>query len=52
MTSTLTVADDFKHECVNITADFGIGGHYVTRRLDRVATFWGYPKAIRTDNGP
>ena len=38
----LTVADDFTHECVDITADFGIGGHYVTRLLDRVATFRGY----------
>ena len=48
----LTVADDFTHECVDITADFGIGGNYVTRLLDRAATFRGYPKAIRTDNGP
>ena len=48
----LTVADDFTHECVDITADFGIGGDYVTRLLDRAATFRGYPKAVRTDNGP
>ena len=48
----LTVADDFTHECVDITADFGIGGHYVARLLDRAATFRGYPKAVRTDNGP
>ena len=48
----LTVADDFSHECVDITADFGIGGEYVTRLLDRAATFRGYPEAIRTDNGP
>ena len=47
----LTVADDFTHECVDITADFGIGGHYVTRLLDRAAMFRGYPKAVRTDNG-
>jgi putative transposase len=38
----LTVADDFSHECVDITADFGIGGAYVTRLLDRAATFRGY----------
>ena len=25
----LTVADDFSHECVTISADFGIGGEYV-----------------------
>jgi putative transposase len=48
----LTVADDFSHECVDITADFGIGGAYVTRLLDRASTFRGYPKEIRTDNGP
>ena len=48
----LTVADDFTRECVDITADFGIGGDYVTRLLDRAATFRGYPKAVRTDNGP
>ena len=48
----LTVADDFTRECVDITADFGIGGEYVTRLLDRAATFRGYPQAVRTDNGP
>lgn len=48
----LTVADNFSRECVDITADFGIGGHYVTRLLDRAATFRGYPKAVRTDNDP
>jgi putative transposase len=47
----LTVADDFTHECVDITADFGIGGHYVTRLLDRAATFRGSPKIVRIDNG-
>ena len=38
----LTVADDFTRECVDVTADFGIGGTYVTRLLDRAATFRGY----------
>ena len=47
-----TVADDFSHECVDITVDYGIGGHYVTRLLDRAAIFRGYPQAVRTDNGP
>ena len=28
----LTVADDFSHECVDITADFGIGGAYCCRQ--------------------
>jgi putative transposase len=48
----LTVADDFSHECVDIWVDFGIGGAYVTRLLDRAALFRGYPKEVRTDNGP
>ena len=47
----LTVADDFTRECVDITADFGIGGECATRLLDRAATFRGYPQAVRTDNG-
>ena len=48
----LTVADDFSHECVDIATDFGISGQYVTRLLDQAALFRGYPKAVRTDNGP
>jgi putative transposase len=48
----LTVADDFSHECVDIAVDWGISGLYVTRLLDRAATFRGYPRAVRTDNGP
>ena len=48
----LAVADDFSHECVQMAVDFGIGGQYVTRLLDQAAQFRGYPKAVRTDNGP
>ena len=48
----LTVACDFTRECVDITADFGIGGEYVIRLLDRAATPQSYPQAVRTDNGP
>ena len=48
----LTVADDFSHEWIDITADFGISEHYVIRLLDRAATFRGYPQAVKTDNGP
>lgn len=33
----LTVADDFSHECVDISVDFGMGGAYITRLLDRAA---------------
>ena len=48
----LTVADDFSHECVDVATDYGISGHYVTRLLDQAAIFRGYPRAVRTDNGP
>ena len=48
----LTVVDDFSRECVDIAVDYGIGGEYVTQVLDRVAQFRGYPRAIRTDQGP
>jgi putative transposase len=48
----LTVADDLSHECVQMAVDFGMGAGYVTRLLDEAALFHGYPKAVRTDNGP
>ena len=48
----LTGADDFSHERVDIATDYGIGGLYVTRLLDRAALFRGYSVAVRTDNGP
>jgi len=48
----LTVADDFSHECVEIGVDYGISGQYVTRLLDQAAVFRGYPRIVRTDNGP
>ena len=48
----LTVVDDCTKEAVDLVADFGISGHYMTRILDQVARFRGYPKAVRTDNGP
>ncbi len=40
------------HKCVDIAVDHGMGGKYVTRVLDRAACFRGYPRAVRTDNGP
>lgn len=48
----LTIADDFTHECVDIVVDHGISGAYVVRMLDQAACFRGYPRAVRTDNGP
>lgn len=48
----LTIVDDFSKEVIDLAVDFGISGHYVTRVLDQAARFRGYPKAIRTDQGP
>lgn len=48
----LTIADDFSHECIDIAVDHGISGSYVTRVLDQAACFRGYPRTVRTDNGP
>lgn len=48
----LTCVDDFTKECLTITAAFGISGVQVTRILDSIALFRGYPTTIRTDQGP
>lgn len=48
----LTIADDLTHESVDIVVDHGISGAYVVRVLDQIARFRGYPRAVRTDNGP
>jgi putative transposase len=49
----LTVVDDFSRECLkDIAIDYGMGGQYVTRVLDEIGRFRGYPKAIRTAQGP
>ncbi|MGY2973528.1 transposase InsO family protein [Pantoea sp. PA1] len=39
-------------ECLTITTVFGIAGVQVTRILDSIALFRGYPAKIRTDQGP
>lgn len=48
----LTVVDDCTKESVDLVADFGISGEYVTRILDQAARFRGCPKAIRTYQRP
>lgn len=47
----LTVVDDATHESVAIVPERAIGGHVLTRILDRLALERGLPQAIRTDNG-
>ncbi len=49
----LTCVDDFTKECLTITAAFGISGVQVTRILDSIALFRGYPtESIRARNLP
>jgi putative transposase len=43
--------DDFTKECLTVTVAFGISGVQVTRILDSIALFRGYPATIRTDQG-
>lgn len=47
----LTVVDDATHEAVAVVPERAIGGHALTRILDRLALQRGLPQAIRTDNG-
>ncbi len=48
----LTCVDDFTKECLTISVTFGITGIQVSRILDSVALFRGYPATIRTDQRP
>ena len=48
----LTCVDNFTKECLTITFAFGISGVQVTRILDSIALFRGYPTTIRTDQDP
>ncbi len=47
----LTCVDDFTKECLTVTVAFGISGVQVTRILDSIALFRGYPATIRTHQG-
>jgi len=47
----LTVVDDATHEAVAVAPERAIGGHALTRILERLAVQRGLPQAIRTDNG-
>ncbi|WP_156884934.1 IS3 family transposase [Kosakonia cowanii] len=47
----LTCVDDVTKECLMIIAAFGIAGVQITRILDTIALFRGYPTTIRTDQG-
>jgi transposase InsO family protein len=43
----LTCVDDFTKECLTVTVAFGISGVQVTRILDSIALFRGYPTILK-----
>lgn len=49
---TLNIIDDFNREILGIEIDRSLPTERVTRKLDCIAEWRGYPKKIRMDNGP
>lgn len=49
---TLTIVDDFIKESLDIAVARSITDEHVTRIMDNIAQFKGYPTSIRTDQGP
>lgn len=49
---TFNVVDDYNREALAIEVDLSLPAQRITRVLDRLATWRGYPRQIRMDNGP
>ena len=49
---TLNIIDDFNREALRIEVDTSLPAARVIRVLDQVVAERGYPRAIRSDNGP
>lgn len=49
---TLNIIDDFNGECLAIEIDTSLPSGRVIRTLERLCAQRGYPKCLRTDNGP
>ena len=49
---TFNVIDDFSREVLAIEIDVDLSAERVTRVLDRVVAWRGYPSKLRMDNGP
>ena len=49
---TLNVLDDFNREALAIEVDHSLPSARVVRALDQVAEERGYPRKLRSDNGP
>lgn len=48
----LTIMDDFSKICPGLEVATSITGLHVTRFIDQISDFHGYPQRIRVDNGP
>lgn len=48
---TFNVVDDFNREVLGIDINSGITASRVTRFLDQIAAWRGYPQKVRVDNG-
>jgi putative transposase len=49
---TLNIIDDFNRECLAIEIDTSLPSARVIRVLDNLSARRGYPRQLRTDNGP
>jgi CheY-like chemotaxis protein len=47
----LTVVDDYSKVCPDLKVGGSITGSHVTRFLNQISDFYGYPKRVRVDNG-
>lgn len=49
---TFNVIDDFTREALAVEIDLNLPASHVSRTLDRVAAWRGYPAKLRLDKGP
>ena len=49
---TFNVIDDFNREALGIDIAVSLPAERITRYLDKLAEYHGYPLKIRVDNGP
>ncbi|MWP61861.1 IS3 family transposase, partial [Gilliamella sp. Pas-s25] len=49
---TFNVIDDFNREALGIDIAVSLPAGRITRYLDKLAEYHGYPLKIRVDNGP
>ncbi|WP_100136938.1 hypothetical protein [Snodgrassella alvi] len=49
---TFNVIDDFNHEALGIDIAVSLPAGRITRYLDKLAEYHGYPLKIRVDNKP